>query len=216
MRAPKQPIGLPTYVETRPHQIIGVPLLRVPERQTYRWFGYRRGYTYAIENLVNGRFYVGQTSRLQPWREYQGGGVRLADVYAYFGRQAFRKWLIEFGTTHEYEFIKRFQELGYELYNVDGVPPERRPLFEGWPYEDWKHICRNCGGLVEDNTPYNTNGNLLYAVCAACLPLVSSVGYPLAIGHRHFAATPVPTSAVLSDARQLTLQDEIQAQEEVN
>lgn len=89
--------------------------------ETYNSFHF----IYKTENLINGKIYIGVHSTNNPNDNYIGSGLRLNKAIKKYGRENFRRRILEFFNTREEAFKKEKEMVTFEFckddsnYNVD-------------------------------------------------------------------------------------------------
>ena len=73
-------------------------------------------YVYKIRNLVNGKFYIGKHSTNDIDDNYFGSGIALMDAFKKYGKDNFKKEIIQFCDTEEGAY-----SLEAELLTIDVV-----------------------------------------------------------------------------------------------
>lgn len=82
------------------------------------------GYIYLTENLLNGKYYVGQHKSDIFDPSYLGSGLRIKRAISKYGRNSFTVKMVQESTSAEelnrleIEHIARFKDKGYVLYNI--------------------------------------------------------------------------------------------------
>ena len=74
------------------------------------------GFIYVTENLITGQKYIGQKKYIKGWEHYLGSGVRLKNSISKYGRENFKRTIIEECETKE--LLDKREKYYIELYNA--------------------------------------------------------------------------------------------------
>lgn len=97
-------------------------------------FGGKVGFIYKTTNLVSGKIYVGQCSN-DPKEKYLGSGVALLDAIAKYGKEKFKRVIIEYAAQEDLDWLEE-----YWIEKLDAMNPEVGYNLQPGGQGGWDHV----------------------------------------------------------------------------